>query len=133
MQQIYRRTLVPKCDFNKVAKQNKFIEIALRHGCSTVNLLNIFRTLFSKKTPGGLLLDWNQNLGTFVWYFLHYVVSVIYIPVCSHDSYILPQKQKHIKEDNYVFKVWYKNTKLICRMLCWISSKLTKSSRDLLA
>ena len=44
MQQIYRRTPMPKCDFNKVA--SNFIEIALLHGCSTVNLLLIFRTLF---------------------------------------------------------------------------------------
>ena len=32
-----------------------FIEIALRHGCSPVNLLHIFRTPFSKNTPGHLL------------------------------------------------------------------------------
>ena len=42
MQQIYRRTPMPKCDFNKV--ENNFIEIALGHGCSFVNLLHIFRT-----------------------------------------------------------------------------------------
>ena len=40
---------MPKCDFNKVAKQ-------LRHGCSPLNLLHIFRTLFLKNTSGGLLL-----------------------------------------------------------------------------
>ena len=33
-----------------------FMEIALRHGCSPVNLLNIFRTPFPKNTYGGLLL-----------------------------------------------------------------------------
>ena len=33
-----------------------FIEITLWHGCSPVNLLNIFRTRFSKNTSGGLLL-----------------------------------------------------------------------------
>ena len=32
---------MPKCDF---------IEIALRHGCSPVNLLHIFRTAFLKNT-----------------------------------------------------------------------------------
>ena len=42
MQQIYRRTPMPKCNFNKV--ENNFIEIALGHGCSFVNLLHIFRT-----------------------------------------------------------------------------------------
>ena len=34
-----------------------FIEIALRHGCSPVNVLHIFRTLFYKNTYGGLLLE----------------------------------------------------------------------------
>ena len=35
--------------------QIRFTEITLRHGCSSVNLLHIFRTLFPK-TYGGLLL-----------------------------------------------------------------------------
>ena len=42
-----------KCDFNKVAK----LQIALRHECSPVNLLHIFRTTFSRNTCGWLLLD----------------------------------------------------------------------------
>ena len=33
-----------------------FIETTLRHGCSPVNLLHIFRTPFTKNTSGGLLL-----------------------------------------------------------------------------
>ena len=32
--------------------QNNFIEIALRHGCSPVNLLYIFRTSFPRNTSG---------------------------------------------------------------------------------
>ena len=44
MQQIYRRTTMPKCDFNKV-----------RHGCSHVNLLHIFRAPFSWNTSWWLL------------------------------------------------------------------------------
>ena len=36
---------------------SSFIEIALRHGCSPINLLHIFRTLFPKNTSGWLLLD----------------------------------------------------------------------------
>ena len=39
---------MPECDFNKVA--------SLRHGCSPVNLLHIFRTPFPKDTSEGLLL-----------------------------------------------------------------------------
>ena len=34
-----------------------FIEVALRHGCSPVNLLHIFRTAFLKNTSGWLLLN----------------------------------------------------------------------------
>ena len=33
-----------------------FIEVILRHGCSPVNLLYIFKTPFLKNTPGRLLL-----------------------------------------------------------------------------
>ena len=48
MQQIYRRTPIPKCDFNKVAVQ--LIEITLRYGCSHVTFLHIFKHLFLR-TP----------------------------------------------------------------------------------
>ena len=37
--------------------QSNFIKIVLRHGCSPVNLLHIFRTPFVKKTFEGLLLE----------------------------------------------------------------------------
>ena len=46
---------MPKCDFNKVAIQTK-----LRHGCSPVNLLYIFRTPFPRSSSGWLLLDINR-------------------------------------------------------------------------
>ena len=49
MQQIYRRTPIPKCDFNKV-------EIALWYGFSSVHLLYIFRTPFPKNTSRRLFL-----------------------------------------------------------------------------
>ena len=42
---------MPKCDFSKV------IEIALRHGCSRVNLLHIIRASSPKNTSGRLLLE----------------------------------------------------------------------------
>ena len=50
-----------------------FIEIVFRHGCSPVNLLQIFRTAFLKNTSGWLLL----NLGIPVYLFpslLHMVI-----------------------------------------------------------
>ena len=48
MQQIYRGTFMPKLLCN-------FIEIALRHGCSPVNLRQISRTPLPKNTSEGLL------------------------------------------------------------------------------
>ena len=49
MQQIYKGSSMPKYD-------REFIEIALRHGCSLINLLHIFRTDFLRNTSEGLLL-----------------------------------------------------------------------------
>ena len=55
---------MPKCDFNKVA--SNFIEIALRHGYSPVDLLHIFRKPFPRNTSGWLLLDiYYKNYLTF--------------------------------------------------------------------
>ena len=48
---------MPKCDFNKVALLCNFIEITLRHGCSPLNFLHIFRAPFTKNTSGWLLLN----------------------------------------------------------------------------
>ena len=42
--------------FQKQPSKSNFIEIALRHGCSPVNLLHILRTPFLKNTSGWLLL-----------------------------------------------------------------------------
>ena len=39
---------MPKCDFNKLVCN--FLETALRHGYSPVNLLHIFKTPFLKNT-----------------------------------------------------------------------------------
>ena len=38
-----------------------FIELALRHGCSPVNFLHIFRTSFPKNTSGRQLLEKAQR------------------------------------------------------------------------
>ena len=73
MQQIYRRTPLPKCNFNKVALHQcqsvisiklfcSFIEIALRLKCSPVNLPHYFRTPFPKNTSEGLLLSYWQKV-----------------------------------------------------------------------
>ena len=43
--------------YSENMQQSNFIKIALRHGCSPINLLHIFRTPFPKNTPGSLLLN----------------------------------------------------------------------------
>ena len=53
MQQIFRRTPILKCYFNKVAKQP---EITLWCRYSPVNSLHIFRKSFCKNTSGRMLL-----------------------------------------------------------------------------
>ena len=55
MQQIYMKT--PCRSVISIKFQSNFIEITLRDGCSTVNLLHISRTTFSKNTSEGLLLS----------------------------------------------------------------------------
>ena len=54
MQQIYRRTLMPKCGFNKVAMQLYWNRNSA--WVFSVNLLHIFRTPFPRNTSGWLLL-----------------------------------------------------------------------------
>ena len=48
----------PRRSAISIKLQSNFIEIALRHGCSPVNLLHIFRTPFLTNTSGRLLLHW---------------------------------------------------------------------------
>ena len=41
--------------------QSSVIEITFRYGCSSVNLMHIFRTPFSKNTSGWLLLCFDEK------------------------------------------------------------------------
>ena len=61
MQRIYRRIPMPKCDFNKVAKQ-LYLNRTSEWMCSTVNLLHIFRISFPRNTSWWLLLIFGQFL-----------------------------------------------------------------------
>ena len=54
MQQVYRITPMPKCNFNKAVKQ--LYSNRTSHWCSAVNLLHIFRAPFLKNTSKRLLL-----------------------------------------------------------------------------
>ena len=64
--------------------QSSFIEITLRHGCSPVNLLHIFRTLFLKNTSRWLLLKIficaiSLRLLPFKFLYLYITVSFQYV------------------------------------------------------
>ena len=73
---------MPKCDFNKVA--SNFIEILVRHGCSAVSLLHIFRTLFPKNTSGQLLLKF--FLLYFYWLIFPKQLLEAGFTICIHNS-----------------------------------------------
>ena len=58
-----------------------FIEILLRHGCSPLNLLHIFRTPFTKNTSGRLLFE---NLNKFcetIQKMLEILIFVVHFPI----------------------------------------------------
>ena len=68
--------------------QSNFIEIALRHGCSPVSLLNIFRTPFPRNTSGWLLLSvftlpfclvilLSYRYETLIWYVMRDLVPFV--------------------------------------------------------
>ena len=130
MQQIYSRTPMPKCDFKNV--DCNFIEIALRDGCPTVNLLHIFRIPFLKNPSGWLLLNkWNhcQNsklrfrngisktivphfailtYKTLVWYKIEIEIE-INIKTLNHGLYLSVYKyiRKHLNKKKYPY--WFEN------------------------
>ena len=55
IQQIYRRT--PCRSAISIKLQSKFIEMAIWHECSPINLLHNFRTPFLKNSFGGAVFD----------------------------------------------------------------------------
>ena len=69
-----------------------FIEITLRHGCSPVNLLHIFRTSFTKNTSGLLLLNQIKSEVAFFqvsWKLaiLIMLASIIRKNICSRNNF----------------------------------------------
>ena len=53
----------PCQSFILIKLQGNVFDITLRHGCSPVNLLHIFRTAFTKNTSGWLLQCWVCKYG----------------------------------------------------------------------
>ena len=92
-----------------------FIEISLRHGCSPVNLLHIFRTPFPKNTSGELFLCCKHLLLAFTTFVIlgcgvkKYCKEVLY-------SWKWGKRINWILEillGKYLFKVSSKDTRVI--------------------
>ena len=74
--------------------QSNFIEVALRHGCSPVNLLYIFRTAFLKNTSDRLFLKYickNKRMAVLnikkkFWISFQYVCNAFGIPLLETSS-----------------------------------------------
>ena len=95
--------MVQICKRTSIKLLSKFIEIALWHGCSPVNLQHIFRTPFPKSTSEGLL------------YKINFLVR------CSHvllfcNMYLLTQFHTEIFAFKYLY-VLIKQKYLTC-ILC---------------
>ena len=67
----------------------KFIEIALRHGCSPVNLPHIFGKPFPKNTSG--------------WSFLEFVENTILFPSIQRSRYLSQLFQTRVYSLNYYY------------------------------
>ena len=109
IQQIHRRTPMPKCDFNKVAN---FVEITPRHGCSPLNLLYIFRTPFPKNTPGRLLLKYETKCNFMMFWNLFIFVCCESFKVKVKTSLFikkrLPNFTKLMKRDDKLQQLYLK-------------------------
>ena len=70
---------------SKFTGEHNFIEITLRHRCSPVNLLHIFRTPFPKYTSG--------------WLFL---LSLLQIRFFSHNVY----RKSRLSSKNHCFNIY---------------------------
>ena len=118
-QKIYRRTLMPKCDFNDVLCN--FIEITLRHGCSPVNLLHILRIPFLMNTSWCLLLNLKKfdniqqhlksikslkslmskkNSNKYLICFLTYKSQIVLPPI-----YVLTVSESRVLMSSYIYKL----------------------------
>ena len=72
-----------------IKMQSNFIEVALRHGCSPVILLHIFRTPFVKNTSGWLLLHIVVLILWEYWKNTNLVFSFQFLlPFCVKESHL---------------------------------------------
>ena len=89
MQQIYRRTAILKCDFNKIAA--KLLKSHFSMGVSPINLLRIFRTPFPKNTSGRLLQN-NTSTGEKALFLFRQSEIVVYFGVYESSLHFWRRK-----------------------------------------
>ena len=65
--------------------ESNFTEITLRHGCSPVNLLHIFRTSFPRNTSEQLLLFYPIHFLKYFCFFSYFGSSVAQIHIFRND------------------------------------------------
>ena len=51
--------------YAKILQKNTHAEIALQDGCSAVNLMDVFQTVFYKNSPWGLLMKFIHKINIF--------------------------------------------------------------------
>ena len=90
--------------------QRNFTKIALRHGCSPVNLLHILRTPFPRNTSGWLLLD-----------ILHFRLSSCNKGKCFQKGWMFLLEKTDVL-------VWC----LLVHFFCWISNHFLRVSSVLM-
>ena len=88
--------------------QSNFIEITLRHGCSLVNLLHIFRTPASKNTSGGLLLKFVEldleSLNTRRWSTgLCYMFKIMKNQAPEYLNKLIPKRRQNFNSRISIF------------------------------
>ena len=82
--------------------QINFIEITLRHGCSSVNLLYILRTPFRSNSSGWLVLEYTKIHMKILDICLHlfYAFYSSYLAGAGHGFYVLNVKlTKYLMEE----------------------------------
>ena len=135
MQQIYRRTDILHCDFNKVALELYWNNTSA--WVSPVNLLHIFRTPFEQNTYRGLLLNLAYMLLLVLQCFIESEIKLLiyldftislrkakFLTLASHIKYI--QCQYYYSNlfcfqmcDMYISKVSHCRFYLVIVSSCW--------------
>ena len=115
MQQIYRRTPMPKCNFNKVA--------LLRHGCSPVKLLHIFR-IFLRTPLEGCFLNLVTWKSIIVYLTKKFKIFAQYYWAKSIVTNILLQKFSFITIPDAQLMVNITTDKVLSRVSVLIAIKL---------